>query len=140
MGELSIEQIFARSPQAKGRVERMNGTFQDRLVSELRLAGAATIDQANAVLRDFLPRFNNQFRVPAQQSPDRLSFLGLLPASGTDPLLQAPAPGGQGQYRQVPVAHPAAAPSPGLAQLSRCQGGGAGAERRTADGAAQGAR
>ena len=69
MGELGIEQIFARSPQAKGRVERMNGTFQDRLVSELRLAGAATIDQANAMLRDFLPRFNNQFRVPAQQSP-----------------------------------------------------------------------
>ncbi len=69
MGELGIEQIFARSPQAKGRVERMNGTFQDRLVSELRLAGAATIDQANAVLRDFLPRFNSQFRVPAQQSP-----------------------------------------------------------------------
>ena len=69
MGELGIEQIFARSPQAKGRVKRMNGTFQDRLVSELRLAGAATIDQANAVLRDFLPRFNSQFRVPAQQSP-----------------------------------------------------------------------
>ena len=67
MGELGIEQIFASSPQAKGRVERMNGTFQDRLVSELRLAGAATIDQANAVLRDFLPRFNSQFRVPAQQ-------------------------------------------------------------------------
>ena len=69
MGELGIEQIFARSPQAKGRVERMNGTFQDRPVSELRLAGAATIDQANAVLRDFLPRFNNQFCVAAQQSP-----------------------------------------------------------------------
>ena len=68
MGELGIEQIFARSPQAKGRVERMAGTFQDRLVSELRLAGAATIDQANAVLRDFLPRFNSQFRVPAQQA------------------------------------------------------------------------
>ena len=67
MGELGIEQIFARSPQAKGRVERMAGTFQDRLVSELRLAGAATIGQANAVLRDFLSRFNNQFRVPAQQ-------------------------------------------------------------------------
>ena len=67
MQELGIEQIFARSPQAKGRVERMAGTFQDRLVSELRLAGAATIGQANAVLRDFLPRFNNQFRVPAQQ-------------------------------------------------------------------------
>ena len=67
MGELGVEQTFARSPQAKGRVERMAGTFQDRLVSELRLAGAATIDQANAVLGDFLPRFNNQFRVPAQQ-------------------------------------------------------------------------
>ena len=67
MGELGIEQVFARSPQAKGRVERMAGTFQDRLVSELRLAGARTIQQANAVLRDFLPRFNNQFRVPAQQ-------------------------------------------------------------------------
>ena len=68
MGEFDIEQIFARSPQAKGRVERVAGTFQDRLVSELRLAGASTIDQANAVLRDFLPRFNNQFRVSAQQS------------------------------------------------------------------------
>ena len=68
MGELGSEQIFARSPQAKGRVERMNGTFQDRLVSELRLAGASTLKQANAVLRDFLPRFNNQFCVAAQQS------------------------------------------------------------------------
>ena len=67
MGELGIEQVFARSPQAKGRVERMAGTFQDRLVSELRLARARTIQQANAVLRGFLPRFNNQFRVPAQQ-------------------------------------------------------------------------
>ena len=66
MQELSIEQIFARSPQAKGRVERMAGTFQDRLVSELRLVGATTIDQANAVLREFLPQFNKQFRVPAQ--------------------------------------------------------------------------
>ena len=38
MQELGIEQVFARSPEAKGRVERMAGTFQDRLVSELRLA------------------------------------------------------------------------------------------------------
>ena len=50
MVELGIRQIFARSPQAKGRVERMAGTFQDRLVTELRLAGTGTIDQANAVL------------------------------------------------------------------------------------------
>ena len=45
MVELGIQQIFARSPQAKGRVERMAGTFQDRLVTELRLADARTIDR-----------------------------------------------------------------------------------------------
>ena len=61
--------IFARSPQAKGRVERTAGTFQDRLVTELRLAGVSTIDGANRVVPDFLPRFNERFRVPAQQ-PD----------------------------------------------------------------------
>ena len=68
MQELGIKQIFVRSPQAKGRVERMAGTFQDRLVSELRVAAADTINQANAVLGDFLSRFNDQFRVPAQQA------------------------------------------------------------------------
>ena len=61
--ELGIRQIFARSPQAKGRVERAAGTFQDRLVTELRLADARTIDQATAVLRDFLPRYNARFAV-----------------------------------------------------------------------------
>jgi len=40
MRELGVTQVFARSPEAKGRVERANGTFQDRLVAELRLAGA----------------------------------------------------------------------------------------------------
>jgi len=69
MQELGIQQIFARSPQAKGRVERTAGTFQDRLVTELRLAGVTTIDEANKVLWDFLPRFNEQFGVPPQQ-PD----------------------------------------------------------------------
>ena len=68
MRELGIEQVCARSAQAEGRVERMAGAFQDRLVSELRLAGAAAIDQANAALRYFLPRFNKRFRVPAQQA------------------------------------------------------------------------
>ena len=51
MDELGIELILARSPQAKGRVERMAGTFQDRLVTELRLAGASTIAEADKVLR-----------------------------------------------------------------------------------------
>ena len=66
--ELGVQLIFARSPQAKGRVERMAGTFQDRLVTELRLAEAATIDDANRVLADFLPRFNQRFRVPPQHT------------------------------------------------------------------------
>ena len=61
--ELGIRQIFARSPQAKGRVERAAGTFQDRLVTELRLADARTIDQATAVLQNFLPRYNARFAV-----------------------------------------------------------------------------
>ena len=61
--ELGIRQIFARSPPAKGRVERAAGTFQDRLVTELRLADARTMDQATAVLRDFLPRYNARFAV-----------------------------------------------------------------------------
>ena len=68
MEELGIRQIFARSPQAKGRVERTAGTFQDRLVTELRLAGVTTIDEANEVLHRFLPRFNEKFGVPAEHS------------------------------------------------------------------------
>ena len=66
MEELGIQLIFALSPQAKGRVERMVSTFQDRLITELRLAGATTIEQARAVLKQFRPRFNRRFGVPAQ--------------------------------------------------------------------------
>ncbi len=64
MEELGIQLIFALSPQAKGRVERTAGTFQDRLITELRLAGATTMAQARAVLQQFLLRFNRRFRVP----------------------------------------------------------------------------
>lgn len=63
MAELGIASIPASSPQAKGRIERLWGTFQDRLTSELRLAGAKTIEEANQVLWDFLPRFNSKFAV-----------------------------------------------------------------------------
>lgn len=62
--ELAIRPIFALSPQAKGRVERLWGTLQDRLVAELRLAGAASLEQANAVLPGFLAAFNVRFGVP----------------------------------------------------------------------------
>ena len=65
--ELDIRLIMAHTPQAKGRIERAWGTFQDRLVSELRLTGASTIEQANKVLWDFIPRYNERFAVaPAQ--------------------------------------------------------------------------
>ncbi len=62
MEDLGIQMIFALSPQAKGRVERAAGTFQDRLVTGLRLAGASGIGEANSVLEQFLPRFNQRFR------------------------------------------------------------------------------
>ena len=66
--EIGVTQVFAHSPEAKGRVERANGTFQDRLVSELRLANASTLEEANGVLRKFLPRFNARFGVPPTQA------------------------------------------------------------------------
>lgn len=62
---LGVRWIPASSPQAKGRSERGWGTLQDRLVSELRRAGASTIVEANLVLAWYLPRFNIRFGVPA---------------------------------------------------------------------------
>jgi hypothetical protein len=66
--ELGITSIPARSAQAKGRVERLWRTFQDRLVSELRLAGARTVEQANVELERFLPDYHAQFAQPARQA------------------------------------------------------------------------
>jgi hypothetical protein len=65
MNELDIRIIGARSPQAKGRVERLFGTLQDRLVKELRRAEASTLEEANAALRNYLPRYNRRFVKPA---------------------------------------------------------------------------
>lgn len=62
--ELGIGSIVARSAQGKGRIERLWGTFQDRLVVELRLAGATDRASANTVLGAFLARFNSRFTVP----------------------------------------------------------------------------
>jgi hypothetical protein len=62
MEELGIQLILAHSPQAKGRVERMNGTLQDRLVKELRLAGISDLERANRFLDGkYLRAFNRQF-------------------------------------------------------------------------------
>ena len=65
--ELEITSIAARSPQAKGRVERLFGTLQERLVVHLRLAEVHTLEQANQVLASYVPRFNAQFAVAATQ-------------------------------------------------------------------------
>ena len=66
--ELGVTIHFARSPQGKGRVERQNGTFQDRLVSELRLAGAKTLEEANRVLRRYVVDHNRRFAVHPKES------------------------------------------------------------------------
>jgi transposase len=68
--ELGIRWIPARSPEAKGRIERLFGTFQDRLVVELRLAQAATLTHAQRILDRFLPRYNARFtHAPAHPDP-----------------------------------------------------------------------
>jgi len=68
---LGIERITAHSSQAKGRVENLFGTLQDRLVKELRLAKISTRLQANRFLQDvFLPQFNAKFSIPAHSPHD----------------------------------------------------------------------
>jgi len=67
--QLGVTFIAANSPQAKGRVERLWGVLQDRLTSELRLAKAADIDSANALLRKFITDYNRRFsRQPRENS------------------------------------------------------------------------
>lgn len=65
--DLGIRYIQAHSPQAKGRIERLWGTLQDRLVNELRLHGIATVEAANAFLPQFIAAFNARFAHPAQE-------------------------------------------------------------------------
>jgi len=68
LDDLGIRVLYALSPQAKGRVERLWGTLQDRLVSELRLEDASTAAQANAVLETYRPAHNKRFAIPAQEA------------------------------------------------------------------------
>lgn len=75
LDELGIELIAALSPQAKGRIERLWGTLQDRLVKALREAHASTAEQAHQVLEAFLPAFNARFAVaPADPEPAYLAW------------------------------------------------------------------
>lgn len=70
MRELGIEIICANTPQAKGRVERANGTFQDRLVKEMRLEHISNYAQANAFLPTFIAAYNRKFAVLSRSSID----------------------------------------------------------------------
>lgn len=77
VAELGVTVLHAHSPQAKGRVERLFRTLQDRLIKEWRLAGVRTIAAANTVLETYLPRYNQRF--------------GVAPAAAAD--LHRPCPG-----------------------------------------------
>jgi len=79
LAELNIEILCANSSQAKGRVERVNRTLQDRLVKELRLAGIATLDAGNAFLPGFIERFNAHFAVTPARAGDLHRPLNLPP-------------------------------------------------------------
>ena len=67
---LGIATIQALTPQAKGRVERLFQTLQDRLVKAMRLAGVTSIDAANTFLQTYLPRHNDRFAVTAADNRD----------------------------------------------------------------------
>ncbi len=70
MEELGVEVIHADSPQAKGRIERLFGTFQDRLIKEMRLKGISTLEEANGFIDEYLPIFNKRFNVVAREKGD----------------------------------------------------------------------
>jgi len=65
--ELGVQLIHAHSPQAKGRVERLFSTLQDRLVKEMRLLGIRSIAEANEFLKEYLPIYNKRFARKAAQ-------------------------------------------------------------------------
>ena len=65
--ELGVDVIHAHSPQAKGRIERLFRTFQDRVVKEMRLKGISSIEEANKFLQGYLPEYNGRFSVKPQK-------------------------------------------------------------------------
>ena len=68
--ELGIELICANSPQAKGKIERLFSTLQDRLVKEMRLKNISSMEQANTYLPEFIKKYNVQFSVEAKEKED----------------------------------------------------------------------
>ena len=70
LGELGVEVIHAHSAQAKGRIERLFGTLQDRLVKEMRLRGIKSLEEANEFLGEYWPIYNRKFAVRARGDGD----------------------------------------------------------------------
>lgn len=70
MKGLGVDVKHAHSPQAKGRIERLFRTFQDRLVKEMRLKGIKTIEEANKFLKSYLPYYNKKFTVKPKEKED----------------------------------------------------------------------
>jgi hypothetical protein len=70
LAELEVTIIHANSPQAKGRIERLFRTLQDRLVKEMRLSGVDNVRQANEFLIKYLPTYNRRFKVKPMVEAD----------------------------------------------------------------------
>jgi len=68
--ELAVEVSHAHSPQAKGRIERLFRTFQDRLIKEMRLRGIRSIEEGNRFLSEYLPVYNKRFSVRPREKED----------------------------------------------------------------------
>lgn len=85
MGELTIELIYAETAEAKGRVERVNQTLQDRLVKEMRLKGIHTMKQANTYLPEFVALFNRKFAMAPKDNAN--VHRPLLTTEGLDEIL-----------------------------------------------------
>ena len=85
MKELDIEMIHARSPQAKGRVERANGTLQDRLIKKMRRQGIKTMEEGNNYLEEYRKEHNRKFAKQAEISED--AHVELLPSMNLDRIL-----------------------------------------------------
>jgi len=68
--ELGVEVSHAHSPQAKGRIERLFRTFQDRVIKEMRLRGIKTIEEGNRFLEQYLPLYNRRFSVRPREKDD----------------------------------------------------------------------
>jgi transposase len=68
--ELGVEVSHAHSPQAKGRIERLFRTFQDRVIKEMRLRGVKTIEEGNEFLEEYLPFYNRRFSVRPREKDD----------------------------------------------------------------------